>query len=203
MPVAEDAEAEGGLAQIEPEPLDRVELGTVGRKRDEGDVRRYVEGLFAVPSGAVENHDGMDVVRNGVGELGEVEVHHRLVGIGQDQGEGLAGGGFDGAEDVGPVEALVAKPGWSLAAGPPAVAEAAFLANPCFVLIPERNPLVGVVDVCRFQGLGEPFFLKRAWRPGIALRVGRPGFLARKAVTAQDARQAGGMNTLVEPRLDP
>ncbi|MEF2554322.1 hypothetical protein VQ042_23900 [Aurantimonas sp. A2-1-M11] len=131
MPVAEDAEAEGGLAQIEPEPLDRVELGTVGRKRDEGDVRRYVEGLFTVPSGAVENHDDMDVVRNGAGELGEVEVHHRLVGIGQDQGEGLAGGGFDGTEDVGPFEALVAEPGWSLAASPPAVAEAAFLANPC------------------------------------------------------------------------
>jgi len=40
LPVAEDAQAEKGLAQIEPEPLDRVELGTVGREGDEGDVRR-------------------------------------------------------------------------------------------------------------------------------------------------------------------
>lgn len=78
-----------------------------------------------MPSGAVENHDDMDVLRNGVGELGEVEVHHRLVGIGQDQGEGLTGGGFDGAEDVGAFEALVAEPGRSLAAPPPAVAKAA------------------------------------------------------------------------------
>jgi len=119
-----------------------------------------------VPSGAVENHDDMDVVRNGAGELGEVEVHHRSVGIGQNQGEGLAGGRFDGAEDVGPFEALVAEPRRSLAAGPPAVAETAFLADPCFVLEPQRNPLVGMIGLCFFQGLGEPLFLKRAWRPG-------------------------------------
>jgi len=111
-----------------------------------------------MPSGAVENHDDMDVLRNGAGELGEVEVHHRLVGIGQDQGEGLTGGGFDGAEDVGPFEALVAEPRRSLAAGPPAVAEAAFLANPCFILEPERNPLVWMVGLRRAQGLGEPLF---------------------------------------------
>lgn len=57
MPVAEDVKAEEGLAQIEPEQLDRVQLRTVVRKRDEGDVRRDVEGFLAVSSGAVENHE--------------------------------------------------------------------------------------------------------------------------------------------------
>ena len=100
----------------------------------------------------------MGVGGNGLGELGEIEVHHELVGIGQDEGEGRPGRGLDGTEDVGPFEALVAAAGRAFAFCPPAMAQTALLADPCLVLEPERDPLVRMSRFCCGQRGGKPPF---------------------------------------------
>jgi hypothetical protein len=53
------------LAQILPNVLDRVQLGRAGRQEDRGDVVGQVELTGSVPSGSVEQQDG-------VGALGDV-----------------------------------------------------------------------------------------------------------------------------------
>jgi len=59
--VVERAVGEEALPEVEPDPLDEVELGGVGRQRDQGDVVRHGPGAGAVPSGLVEIHDGVKV----------------------------------------------------------------------------------------------------------------------------------------------
>ena len=100
----------------------------------------------------------MGVRGKGFGEFGEIEVHHELVGMGQDEGEGGPGFGLDGAEDVGPFEALVAAAGRAFAPCPPAMAQTALLPDPCLVLKPERDPLVRVGGFCSVQRGAKPPF---------------------------------------------
>lgn len=111
-----------------------------------------------MPSGAVENHDGMDVPGQRFGELGEEDVHRHGGGFRQDQGEAGIGPRLDGAEDVGPFEALVAAARRTLSLGPPTMAKAPFLPYPRLVLEPELEPLAGVRRSCRRQSFGEAFF---------------------------------------------
>ncbi len=60
--VVEDAEREEALSEIEPDPLDRVEFRTVGWQRHQREVVRNSERALVVPTGAVEDHGGVDVV---------------------------------------------------------------------------------------------------------------------------------------------
>jgi hypothetical protein len=66
--IVEDAEGEVSLAQVEPDALDGIELGTVGRQPDEGDVCGQAVGGQVVPAGAVEDDGGVDPVWQGLGE---------------------------------------------------------------------------------------------------------------------------------------
>ena len=69
-----EAQREEALAQVEPDPLDRVELGAVGRQDDEGDAGRHDEVAARMPAGAVEHHDEMRVRRPGGGDMVEEEL---------------------------------------------------------------------------------------------------------------------------------
>lgn len=52
--VVEHAEGKEALAEIKPDPLDRVEFRTVGWQRHQRDVVRNGERALVVPTGAVE-----------------------------------------------------------------------------------------------------------------------------------------------------
>lgn len=125
-----------------------------------------------MPARLVEDDDSMLIGREGVSEGAEKEVHRRGRDFGQNEGEGLIGRGPDDGEDVGKGEALVAEAGRALALGPPAMRDAALLAQPRFVLEPEREALVGMGAGDRVYRRSEPPFLNavcaaascRGWR---------------------------------------
>ena len=54
--VGEEAQRQEALAQIEPDPLDRVELRAVVRQRHEGEVVGDGQRALVVPAGAVESY---------------------------------------------------------------------------------------------------------------------------------------------------
>ncbi len=167
--VVEQAVGEVALAQVEPDALDRVELGTVGRQRRQGDVVRHLERPLVVPSGAVEGDDGVGVPGQDLGELPEEDVHGPGRDLGQDEGEVLARGRAHGGEDVGPVVALVAAPRRARALGPPAVADPALVADAGFVLEPELQALVRMRRGGGRQCVAQPLFLNAARAPGSPL----------------------------------
>ena len=157
-PVGPELEREETLAQIEPYSLDGVALWRIGRERHEGDGVRNGQGGAGVPTGAIENHDDMVVGGQGLGELGQEQVHGDGGDGWQDEGEFGAGGGFDGGEDIGPVEPLVAHSRRPLALHPPAVTGPPLLADAGFIQEKQTDALAGLGLRGSGQGLGEPFF---------------------------------------------
>ena len=111
---------------------------------DQGNGVGYVERGIAVPSGSIEDHDRMDIGFEGGGELVEEELHGGGVGDGQDEGEGIAGIGADGSEEVGPLVAVVLLSGGALTTLPPSMAKPPLLADPHLVLKVENYPLVRI-----------------------------------------------------------
>jgi hypothetical protein len=90
-----------------PDVLLRVQLGTLGRQRDDGDVVGYHELAGEMPSSLVYQQHRETAWRHISRDRREVEVHHSGVAPGQDQADSLALLGADGAEDVGGGSALV------------------------------------------------------------------------------------------------
>ena len=172
--IVEDAQGEEALAEVEPDPFDGVEFGTVGGQGQEREIVGDGERPFVVPAGAVEHQDGVDVVGQGCGEVGEKQVHDLGVDAGQDEGEVLAGGRAHGGEDVGPLVAVGARAGGALALEPPPVANPALVADPRLVLEPELEMLLGMRGGGASQGLAQPLFLNRSWACG-----SRRGFAGR------------------------
>ena len=160
--VIEHAKRKESFSQVEPDALDRVEFGRIGRELHEGDVGRQVIARDLMPARAVHDHDGMGVLGQLVGEMVEEESHRLAGDLWQDEGDVGAVLGPDGGEDVGPLIAAVAAPRCPLAAGPPAMADATLVADPCFVLEPELYRLAGVGGFGRIQGVAEPLFMKAA-----------------------------------------
>jgi hypothetical protein len=98
----EDAQGEDARGQVEPDPRQRVELRRPGRQGRGSDVRRNRERLCAMPADAVERHDGVLVLGEGLGEpVGEAvgeDLHRVAVDRGQDQREDGLATGPGGAE---------------------------------------------------------------------------------------------------------
>src|SRR4051794_11274745 len=86
----------------------------------------------------------------------------------QHEGEVLAGGGPDGREDVRPGVAHVAAAGRPLPAGEPAMAHAPLLAEPGFVLEPERQALIRMRRARGSEGGLEPPFANASRAAGSA-----------------------------------
>jgi len=128
------AQRKEALFQIEPHAFDRIELGAIGRQRNQRDVARHKERLAAVPAGPVYNKRDVLVLSDRRGEGVEEHLHARRVGVRQDQREIVVGAGLDGGVDVGVGVALVEQAPWAFAALPPDVADATFLPDACFVL---------------------------------------------------------------------
>ena len=74
----------------------------------------------------------------------EEEVHHRRVGVGQDQAEGIVGAGADGAVDVDRLEPLVGRSDRALTSLVPDVGVSPLLPDAGFVLEPELDVGVAV-----------------------------------------------------------
>jgi hypothetical protein len=74
--IVEDTGGEVSLAQVEPDLLDRIDPGTVGRQPDEGGVRGQAVGGQLVPPGAVGQGLG-----EGVEELAKASKNRRVARV--------------------------------------------------------------------------------------------------------------------------
>lgn len=146
------------LTQIEPDPLDRVELRRVGRQAEQRHIGRHHEVVAGVPPGAVEGHDDVLVFGQRRREAPQELVHDRGGDGGQYQTEVAAGRGFDRGEDIGKGVALIDRTGRALAAQPPATTAPALLADPGFILEIQRDPLVRVCLRRAGEGGGQLLF---------------------------------------------
>ena len=153
---------EEALLKIEPEALDRVQLGRVGWQRNQRDVGRHGKLVRAMPARLVEDHDRMLVLSDGFREVVEEDLHCGGIGIGHHEREGIVRARLDGGEDIGKGKTLVAKPRRPLAPLPPDMADAAFLADPRFVLEPDFDRLAASLLGGNFVDEGGEAFLKSA-----------------------------------------
>jgi hypothetical protein len=154
----EDCDREFVTAQIFPDVFDRVEFGRVGRQGNKRDVVRNGEVFGEVITCAIEDEGGVGARRDLPADLGQMQRHDLGVGGWDDEGRRGAALRTDGAEDVGPFVALIARrPGPCSTLGPDA-GQRPLLADARLVLEPDLDGLVfGVVgQPCRDR-CGEVF----------------------------------------------
>jgi hypothetical protein len=125
------------LAEILPDVFDRVQLRGTGRQEDRRDVVGQVELARCVPSGSVEDENGVGALGDIARDFVEVKLHHVGVGVGQREGRPDAPRGADRAEQIGVVVALVGGLPWPRPAPGPLPNLAVLLADPGFILEPD------------------------------------------------------------------
>jgi hypothetical protein len=154
----EDAIGEPVVAHELPDVLDRVQFGCFGGQRQDGDVVGKIEFAGGVPSGLVDDEDGMGAGIDGGADLGQMGVHRLGVAPGPDQADGLALGRTDGAEDIGRLGSLIVRGAGSGSAPCPAPRDLVLLADPRFVLEPNLDLYVRIeTRADRFDLGGEVF----------------------------------------------
>ncbi len=110
-----------------------------------------------MPARLIEDHHRVFVLCDGFREAVEEDLHRRGIGIGHHQGESIVRAWLDGGKDVGEGETLVAQARRALAPLPPDMADAAFLADPRFVLKKQADTLVFMRTLNFFQDLWGSF----------------------------------------------
>ena len=130
---------EEALAQVQPDPLDRIELGAAGRQRQQRDVVGHGELGREMPAGPIKKQDGVHAGRQLLGEGPQEQRHGLGRGTGQGQREGFVRARSAGGEQVEAIVALVGDPSWPDAALVPAMAHPAFLPDPRLILTPELD----------------------------------------------------------------
>ena len=94
-----------------------------------------------MPACAIDGDHSVCARRDVSADLGKVEVHGAGVDVGQHQRRADTTRWTDGAEEIGPRIAAVARCCWSRAALGPEPGQRALLADPCFILPPELDRL--------------------------------------------------------------
>lgn len=103
----EDAVGEPVVAHELPDILDRVQFGTSGRQRHEGDIGGHFQFGRAMPPCLIEYQNGMRTRRDVEGYLRKMQAHRFAVAAGQDDASSLALGGTYCPEDPGRSSALI------------------------------------------------------------------------------------------------
>jgi hypothetical protein len=159
----EDGDGELVLAQILPDVLDRIELRSIGRQVQKGDVVGHVEIVCSVPTRPIEDEDGVRPRGDLAGDLGQVQGQAVGVGLGQDESGGCGPRGANGAEDVGPFVAPVAWAARPAPASGPDPCQRPLLADPGLILKPDLDRLAARGRRDRRGYLISEVFLKAAW----------------------------------------
>ena len=89
-----------------------------------------------MPAGLIDQEHGVGAGRDGLGDLGEMQVHRLGIAGRQDQGRALALLRADGPEDVGRGGSLITGRTGTRAALRPAAGDLVLLADPGLVLEP-------------------------------------------------------------------
>ena len=97
----EDAVRQPVVAHELPHVLDRVELRAPRRQGHQRDVGRHDQFGRSMPSGLIQEEDGMCARRDVEGDLLEMHAHRLAVAPGHDDAGGLAFSGADRTEEPG------------------------------------------------------------------------------------------------------
>ena len=154
------------VAQELPDVFDRVQLRAFRGQRHERDGGRHDEMARQVPSGLVQEENGMLAGRNLGRDLGQVQGHRLGVATGQDERCTFAVVRAYGSEDVGRGGALIVGSAGPRPASGPAPRELVLLADPGLVGEPEFY--VADVDALLARDLcqaGWEIFLKTSIAP--------------------------------------
>ena len=138
-----------------PDILDRVELGTFGRQRDDADVAGHVELAGHVPASLIHQHDRVRAWCDGECYFGKMQRHGLGIAEGQDQTGPLAKLRADRTEDVGRFRPLILGRRWPRPASGPAPGDLVLLADAGLVLEPDlyrRALREGGFDLCQLGG---------------------------------------------------
>ena len=90
-----------------------------------------------MPAGLIDEEHGVGARRDGLCDLGEMQVHRLGVASGQDQGGALALLRADGAEDIGRGGALIAGSAWAGATLGPQAGDLVLLADTSLICEPD------------------------------------------------------------------
>jgi len=162
----EDAVRQPVVAHELPDVLDRVELGAPRRQRHQGDVGRHDEFGRSMPSGLIEQQDGMRPRCDVEGDLLEMHGHRLAVAPGHDDAGGLAFSGTDRAEQPCRRPSLVLRRRGSRAALCPAPGEFGLLADAGLVLPPQFYRRSSREPPLDLRQTGGEAFLKSAMSSG-------------------------------------
>ena len=162
----EDPVGEPVVSQELPGVLGRVQLGRLGRQEQDGDVGGQIELVGGVPARLVHQQNGVGVDGDGLGYLGQMQVHRRGVAAGQDETRCLALGRTDRAEDVGRLGPLIVRGRRPRAAQSPTPGDLVLLADPCFIGEPDLYALARRLGACDLCQAGGELFLKAASASG-------------------------------------
>lgn len=97
----DDAVGEPIVAHELSDVLDRIELGAVGRQRDDADVGGHLELAGHVPTGPIHQHDSMRAGCHRKRDLGQVQRHRFGIAEGQNRSGIHVLLGTNGPEDIG------------------------------------------------------------------------------------------------------
>ena len=158
----EDTVGEPVVAHELPDILDRVQFGTSGRQRHEGDIGGNDQFGRAMPPSLIEYQNGMRTRRDVEGYLLKMQAHRFAVATGQDDASPLALGGTYRTEDPGRSSALIfGRRGSSALLGPTA-GELGLLTDPRLILPPQLYGCVWGKDFADLRQTGGEVFLKAA-----------------------------------------
>ena len=117
--------------------LDRVQLRRIGWQEEQRDVVGQLEVMGDMPSGAIEDDDGMGARCDLGADFGEMPRHGIGVGLGQHQGRRAVGFGAGGGKEIGGFVALVFWLSRPAAFFRPLPGQLSLLADPGFIGKPD------------------------------------------------------------------
>ena len=113
-----------------------------------------------MPSGLIEDEDGVGARRYLGRDFIEMPLHGLGVAAGQNEGRADAALGTDGAKDIGRCRALISRRPGPASPWRPAPGDLVFLADPRFVLPPEFYAGIGRERAADLFQLGGKAFLE-------------------------------------------
>ena len=99
----------------------------------------------------------MVILSKRLGKAVEEGLHRRRISVGHHQRKSIVRARFDGCEDIGEGEALVAEPRRTLSSSPPDMTNAALLADPRLVLEEQAKAFAFMMGTDGFQQRRSPF----------------------------------------------
>lgn len=133
----EDAVREPVVAHVLPDVFNGIEFRGFRRQGENGDVGGNEQSCRQMPSGLIDEEDGVGFWCDRLGDFREVQVHRLGIAGRQDQSRALALFRADGAEDIGRCGSLIARRAGASAALRPTAGDLVLLADARFILEPD------------------------------------------------------------------